>query len=121
MHRRHEIFALYAHELGSLAGISFMPDSLSGKGNRWLSVMLVDEKKFGASRETIRLALEAENIESRPIWKPMHLQPVFKDVKMVGGKVSETLFRDGLCLPSGSAMSDADVLRVCEVVRSCAH
>jgi len=121
MHRRHEIFALYAHELGSLAGISFMPDSLSGKGNRWLSVMLVDEKKFGASRETIRLALEAENIESRPIWKPMHLQPVFKDMKMVGGKVSETLFRDGLCLPSGSAMSDADVLRVCEVVRSCAH
>ena len=120
MQRRREIFAMYSRELGPLAGINFMPEAPTGQGNRWLSVILVDAKTFGATRETIRLALESQNIESRPMWKPMHMQPVFKDVAMVGGAVSEALFRGGLCLPSGSAMSDADVLRVCEAVRGCA-
>ena len=119
MNRRREIFAMYQRELGSLSGISFMPRASTGEGNCWLSVILVDENAFGANRETIRLALEAENIESRPMWKPMHLQPVFKDAAMVGGRVSEALFQDGLCLPSGSSMSDADVQRVCDAVRGC--
>lgn len=119
MNRRREIFAMYQRELGSLSGITFMPKASTGEGNCWLSVILIDEKAFGANRETIRLALEAENIESRPMWKPMHLQPVFKDAAMVGGRVSEALFKDGLCLPSGSSMSNADVLRVCEAVRGC--
>jgi dTDP-4-amino-4,6-dideoxygalactose transaminase len=118
--RRREIFAIYQRELGGLAGIRFMPEAPTVQGNRWLSVMLVDAAQFGADRETIRLALEAENIESRPMWKPMHLQPVFSGAAMIGGGVSEALFRDGLCLPSGSSMSDVDVLRVCELVRSCA-
>ncbi len=64
------------------------------------------------------MALEAENIESRPLWKPMHLQPVFRDCEVVGGAVSEALFCDGLCLPSGTAMSAADLERICAIIRS---
>ena len=118
--RRRAIFAQYEAALGSLAGIRFMPEAKTGRANRWLSVMLVDAAAFGCDREHIRLALEAVNIESRPMWKPMHLQPVFKDVTMIGGTISEALFRDGLCLPSGSSMSDADVARVVAVVQACA-
>ena len=77
----------------------------------------VDTQAFGATREDIRLALEAENIESRPLWKPMHLQPVFQGCEVVGGAVAEALFRDGLCLPSGTAMTQADIERVATVVR----
>lgn len=118
--RRREIFAQYEAALGGMPGIRFMPEAKNGRANRWLSVMLVDADKFGADRETIRVALEGHNIESRPMWKPMHLQPVFKGAAMVGGKVSEDLFRDGLCLPSGSSMSDADVARVIAAVKACA-
>lgn len=119
MQRRREIFSQYVAQLGNLAGIRFMPEADAGRCNRWLSVMLVDADAFGCDRETIRLALEKENIESRPMWKPMHLQPVFHGAAMVGGAVSVALFRDGLCLPSGSSMSDAEVARVCEAVRGC--
>ena len=68
--------------------------------------------------EAVRLALEAENIESRPLWKPMHLQPVFAGCEVVGGAVAEELFKHGFCLPSGTAMSEADQMRVVEVIRS---
>ena len=78
----------------------------------------MDPSQFGADRETIRLALEAENIEARPVWKPMHLQPVFHDCEVVGGGVAEDLFEHGLCLPSGSNLSEADLSRVAAVVRS---
>jgi dTDP-4-amino-4,6-dideoxygalactose transaminase len=67
----------------------------------------------------VRLALEAENIESRPVWKPLHLQPVFASCETVGGTVAEKLFADGLCLPSGSAMTEMDIERVASVVRRC--
>jgi len=77
----------------------------------------VDPARFGATREDIRLALERENIESRPLWKPMHLQPVFAGCDVVGGAVAEALFRDGLCLPSGTAMTEADLARVAAVIR----
>lgn len=77
----------------------------------------MDPAQFGATREDIRLALEVENIESRPLWKPMHLQPVFASCEHVGGAVAEALFRDGLCLPSGTAMTEADLARVARVVR----
>jgi dTDP-4-amino-4,6-dideoxygalactose transaminase len=117
--RRRAIFEAYHNTLGALDGISFMPEAAYGKGNRWLSVIMVDAHAFGTDRETIRLALEAQNIEARPVWKPMHLQPVFKDARMVGGSVSEALFRDGLCLPSGTAMTNADLARVCDVIRGC--
>ncbi len=110
--RRRAFFARYRDALSTLPGIRFMPEAAYGRSNRWLSVMLVDPDTAGTDRETIRLALEKENIESRPVWKPMHLQPVFNDAPIIGGSVSESFFRDGLCLPSGSAMSDADIDRV---------
>lgn len=120
--RRRAIYDYYRTHLGALPGLRFVPEMAYGQSNRWLSVMLVDAKEFGADRETLRLALEKENIEARPVWKPMHLQPVFKDAEMVGGGVSEALFRDGLCLPSGSAMTEADLARVAGTVRAaCRH
>lgn len=76
--------------------------------NHWLSCVLIDEKRAGFSREDLRLKLRGDNIESRPLWKPMHMQPVFKDYAYYGGKVSEKLFEKGLCLPSGSNLTDED-------------
>ena len=119
--RKREIFESYRRALGDLPGIAFMPEAPWGKSTRWLTVITVDPKQFGATREDIRLALEAENIESRPLWKPMHLQPVFRDCEVVGGSVAEELFEKGLCLPSGTAMSEAEQRRVIEIVRSCAQ
>ncbi|WP_415719306.1 DegT/DnrJ/EryC1/StrS family aminotransferase [Maridesulfovibrio sp.] len=117
--RKREIFDFYERELGSCPGISFMPEAEYGKCNRWLTVMLVDAKAFGATPDEIRLALEKENIESRPVWKPMHKQPVFKDNTVFGGKVSEDLFNRGLCLPSGTAMTAGDLQRVAELIKRC--
>jgi dTDP-4-amino-4,6-dideoxygalactose transaminase len=119
--RRREIFDWYRAALGDLPGVSFMPEAAHGRANRWLTVILVDEARFGASPETVRLALEAENIESRPVWKPMHLQPVFAGVPVTGGAVSESLFRRGLCLPSGTAMTEADLERVTGIIRRTAR
>ena len=95
-----------------------MPEILWGRHTRRLTVITVDPAQFGADREALRLALEAENIEARPVWKPMHLQPVFRGCATVGGGVAEAIFRDGLCLPSGSNLGEADLERVAEIVRS---
>ncbi len=114
--RKREIFDAYRGLLGDLPGIVFMPEAPWGRCTRWLTCITVDPQAFGATREDIRLALEAENIESRPLWKPMHLQPVFQGCEVVGGAVAEALFRDGLCLPSGTAMTQADIERVVAVV-----
>jgi pyridoxal phosphate-dependent aminotransferase EpsN len=116
--RKREIFDAYRQLLGDLPGVAFMPEAPWGQSTRWLTVITVDPAQFGATREEIRLALEAENIESRPLWKPMHLQPVFRECEVAGGSVAEALFRHGLCLPSGTAMSEADVERVVGVMRS---
>ncbi len=80
--------------------------------NHWLSAILVNAKQTGFDRETVRLRLEAENIESRPLWKPMHMQPVFADCPYYGSDVSENLFKNGLCLPSGSNLKDSDIERI---------
>ena len=81
--------------------------------NRWLTTILIDPaSNQGLDREQVRLALEKENIESRPLWKPMHLQPVFADAPYFGEKVSEHLFEIGLCLPSGSNLTEEDFLRI---------
>jgi dTDP-4-amino-4,6-dideoxygalactose transaminase len=117
--QKRRIFAWYREALSGVAGLSFMPEAPTGKANRWLTVLLVDAEAFGASPEEVRLALEAENIESRPVWKPMHLQPVFAGCRMFGGAVAEDLFARGLCLPSGTAMEREDVLRVAGIVRQC--
>jgi pyridoxal phosphate-dependent aminotransferase EpsN len=79
-------------------------------------VILITPEEFGEDRETVRLALEEQNIESRPIWKPLHIQPVFKDCRMRGGVVSEDLFNRGLCLPSGTAMTEQDLERVVKAI-----
>ena len=84
--------------------------------NHWLSCIIIDEAKTGFSRENVRLSLEKENIESRPLWKPMHLQPIFKECAYYGGTVSETLFKNGLCLPSGSNLTDLDRNRIKTVI-----
>ncbi len=117
---RRRIFDRYREALGDLPGVLFMPEASYGRCTRWLTCLTIDPAAFGASREDVRLALEADNIEARPVWKPMHLQPVFRDCPAVGGAVSEALFRDGLCLPSGSSLSDDDLGRVIGIVRSVA-
>jgi dTDP-4-amino-4,6-dideoxygalactose transaminase len=117
--RRRAIFQRYQEGLGDLAGISFMPEFPGSIASRWLTAILIDADAFGSDREQIRQRLEAENIESRPLWKPMHLQPVFAGYRVCGGEVSERLFRMGLCLPSGSALSDADLERIIGLVREC--
>ncbi len=119
--RRRAIFASYERQLADLPGLEFMPEAPYGRSNRWLTVVLVSPGEFGADREQVRQALEAENIEARPIWKPMHLQPVFKGCHMAGGEVCEDLFDRGLCLPSGSSLTDEDLERISGVVRGCSR
>jgi len=109
--RRHN-FDYYQETLGQLPGISFMPEATWGRHTRWLTCMMVEPTEFGSSREEIRLALEKANIEARPVWKPMHLQPVFADCERVEGTVAEQLFANGLCLPSGSNLTRAEIERV---------
>ena len=116
--RRRANFEFYRRALGDLPGIEFMPEIPGGRSTRWLTCITIDAEQFGADREKVRLALEAENIEARPLWKPMHLQPVFAQRRMSGGRVSERLFRDGLCLPSGSSLTEDDLARVAAVVRA---
>jgi len=117
--RKRYIYDYYKNSLGKVSGIEFMPEASYGKPNRWLTVILITPQEFGVDREFVRLALEAENIESRPVWKPMHLQPVFKGCRYIEGDVAEDLFRRGLCLPSGTAMTDEDLNRVIKVILNC--
>ena len=119
--RRRAIFETYRQALDDLPGINFMPEAPWGCSNRWLTVITVDPERFGATREEIRLALEAKNIESRPVWKPMHLQPVFRDREYIGNGVAENLFMHGLCLPSGTTMSQTDQGQVINAIRHCAQ
>jgi len=107
-------FEFYRAALGELPGVEFMPEHPAGRPTRWLTCLTLDPVRFGTDREAVRLALEAENIESRPVWKPMHLQPAFSGCRVRGGAVAEDLFRRGLCLPSGSNLSQADRRRVAE-------
>lgn len=114
---RRRNFELYSGALGELRGLKFMPEAPGGRSNRWLTCVQIDPEEFGATRDDVLLALEAENIEARPVWKPMHCQPVFSSCRVSGGEVSEELFERGLCLPSGSSLSDAGRERTIETVR----
>jgi dTDP-4-amino-4,6-dideoxygalactose transaminase len=114
--RRRAINESYRSALGSVPGISFMPWADYGEPNYWLTCIRVDRDVFGATPEEIRVALEAHDIEARPTWKPLHLQPLFADTPMVGGGVADRIFEQGLCLPSGSTLTDADLGRVVEVI-----
>jgi pyridoxal phosphate-dependent aminotransferase EpsN len=114
---RRRLFDRYVDGLRGLPGIEFMPEAPYGSATRWLTCLTIDPRVFGADREAVRLALEAENIEARPAWKPMHVQPVFAGTRMFGGSVSERIFRDGLCLPSGSSLAVEDQDRAISTVR----
>jgi dTDP-4-amino-4,6-dideoxygalactose transaminase len=115
---RRGINARYRELLGDVPGLSFSPEPAGMRANRWLTTMLIDPDQAGFTREAARLALEALDIESRPLWKPMHMQPAFSDVPKRACPVAERAFEVGLCLPSASTMTEADVDRVAEVVRS---
>ncbi|MPR33773.1 DegT/DnrJ/EryC1/StrS family aminotransferase [Salmonirosea aquatica] len=116
--QRRANFDFYKGTLGTLPGISFQEEGEWSFSNRWLSCMTVfPQQAGGITRERIRLALEKENIESRPLWKPMHRQPVFSEAPYFGGKVAESLFEHGLCLPSGSNLSELDLQRIAECIK----
>jgi len=113
--RRRAINEAYRAALAAMPGISFMPHAPYGEPNDWLTCVLVDPAAFGSTREDVRVALEAQDIEARPTWKPLHLQPLFADTAVVGGGVAQGIFAQGLCLPSGSSLSDTDLGRVVAV------
>jgi dTDP-4-amino-4,6-dideoxygalactose transaminase len=118
--QRRENFYFYLKNLGKYEGISFLkePDE-SYFSNHWLTTILIDPVKTGTTREDLRIAMESENIEARPLWKPMHLQPVFSSCPVFLNGTSEKLFMNGLCLPSGSNMSNENRLRVLNVIINC--
>jgi dTDP-4-amino-4,6-dideoxygalactose transaminase len=117
---KQKIFNYYRNALADHRGIEFMPEAPYGHSNRWLTVILIDPKEFGADREQVRIMLEKQNIESRPVWKPMHLQPVFSKFPIRGGSVCKDIFNRGLCLPSGSAMTGDDLERVVGAIKELA-
>jgi dTDP-4-amino-4,6-dideoxygalactose transaminase len=115
---RRRNFEFYRTALGDLPGIEFMPEAEWGRHTRWLTCITVDAGQLGSSAEDLRLALEAVDIEARPVWKPMHTQPVFAGFPAIGGSVAEDLFARGLCLPSGSSLTRRQLERVADVIRA---
>jgi dTDP-4-amino-4,6-dideoxygalactose transaminase len=116
--RRRAIHARYRDHLADLPGLRFAPDDPDGVETRWLTCLTIDAGVAAASRDDVLDALTAEGIEGRPVWKPMHLQPAYLGTRSVGGDIAARLFETGLCLPSGSSMSDDEVDEVAMVVRS---
>lgn len=114
--QRRANFEFYKNAFSGQSAITFQSESHGFYSNRWLTAITIDPTKTDVTREDIRLALEAQNIESRPLWKPMHLQPVFKDASAYGGNVSEELFETGLCLPSGSSLTESQKKEIIDVV-----
>ncbi|MFM5889684.1 MAG: DegT/DnrJ/EryC1/StrS family aminotransferase [Dolichospermum sp.] len=115
---RRRNFEIYQSALGDLPGIEFMPEANFGYSTRWLTALTVATEAFGADREYIRLQLAQQQIEARPVWKPLHLQPVFSECECIGGEVGEDLFVRGLCLPSGSNLTDEDLERVISAIKA---
>ncbi len=116
---RRRVFERYVEAFADLDAFSFAPESDWGRHTRWLSCLVV-EPDAPLVPDDLRLALDAQNIEARPLWKPMHLQPAYEHFDTVGGSVSEDLFTRGLCLPSGSNMTEEEQDRVISVVRDVA-
>lgn len=113
--RKKEIFKRYQQELAGLQGVNFMPINEWNEPNYWLTCLTFD---IEGRKTEIMEELEAENIETRPIWKPMHLQPFFEKYDCIGGAVAEKLFETGICLPSDTNMTDEDQNQVCEIIRN---
>ena len=120
--RRREIFNLYQQELGDLPGISFMPEASFGRSNRWLTVMTLDPSIIQTSPLELGHSLNELNIETRPAWKPMHTQPIFKDARYFAhaedSSVCKRIFEQGICLPSGTAMTDEDIQGIARTIQS---
>ncbi|OBQ22101.1 aminotransferase class I/II-fold pyridoxal phosphate-dependent enzyme [Anabaena sp. AL93] len=115
---RRRNFEIYQSTLGNLPGIEFMPEANFGYSTRWLTALTITPEAFGADREYIRIQLTKQQIEARSVWKPLHLQPVFSEYECIGGKVAENLFLHGLCLPSGSNLTDEDLARVINAIKT---
>ncbi|BAZ68521.1 MAG: DegT/DnrJ/EryC1/StrS family aminotransferase [Pelatocladus maniniholoensis HA4357-MV3] len=115
---RRRNFEIYISSLGNLPGVEFMPEAGFGRATRWLTCLTIDPEAFGADREQVRNSLSAQQIETRPVWKPLHLQPVFSECEYIGGAVAEDLFRRGICLPSGSNLTNEDLERVISAIAS---
>jgi dTDP-4-amino-4,6-dideoxygalactose transaminase len=113
--QRRSNYELYLKTFKNIEQISFLPEPSGHFSNRWLSCILLDSKE---TREALRISLEKENIESRPLWKPMHQQPVFKDAPSYINGVSDELFDKGLCLPSGSNLSNEELNRVISAIKT---
>jgi len=114
---RRRNFAFYQQVLGDLPGLEFMPEAPWGRHSRWLTTLTIDPAEFGADREALRLAMESEKIEARPVWKPMHRQPVFAGYECLEGGVADELFDRGLCLPSTSNLKQEQLDRVADAVK----
>ena len=118
---KQEIFSRYNSALGEIEGIEFMPLASYGISNRWLTTLTINEKKTGFNRDSVIAALEKEDIESRPVWKPMHLQPLYQEFEyFLSGEddISKKLFHDGLCLPSGTSLSKIDQEKIIDIILS---
>lgn len=119
VNKRRANFARYVEALSDLPGVTFAPEASWGRHTRWLTCLTIDPEVAGIDREVVREHLTSLNIEARPVWKPMHMQPLFEGTKCYGGAVSERLFDQGLCLPSGSSLTEEEQTRVIEAFRSC--
>lgn len=115
--QRRNNYEFYKKELGEIKGIEFVTEPEGFYSNRWLSTILVHSEIASFSREDIRLALAGENIEARPLWKPMHLQPIFQKYDYYGSTIAEDLFTKGLCLPSGSNLTPKQLNRVVDTIK----
>ncbi len=120
--RKREIFDRYFKALAAIDGINFMEEMPGTRSNRWLTTLTIDPVRTGTNRTEIIQKLESENIEARPVWNPMHLQPVFKNAAYVqnpGSDISAELFEKGICLPSGTAMAETDQDKVIDILMNC--
>lgn len=116
--QKRSIYKKYQRYLSKIPGIDFMPEAEYGLSTHWLTCITIDPDKLGADRKEVELRLKEENIESRPLWFPLHMQPVFSKCRSIGGNFSEKLFRNGLCLPSGTSMTDEDIDFICKIIKS---
>ena len=114
--QRRANFTFYKEIFANVPGITFQEESAGSYSNYWLTAILIDPAQAGISAESLRLALEKENIECRPLWKPMHLQPIYVECPYYGANTAEYLFSNGLCLPSGSNLSSSDKNRIKETI-----
>jgi pyridoxal phosphate-dependent aminotransferase EpsN len=115
--RRREIFEFYRAALGDLPGVGFMPEAPHCRSTRWLTCLTIDPTVGGVDRHVVLSALTAANIEARPLWKPLHRQPLYRDAAIFGGAVADRLFERGLCIPSGSALTAGELQRVVDAIR----